>query len=920
MNSRKRIFRTILALAAAAACFSSQLTALAASDAGADSGSVSEVIDQDSFKMTIPTVYLHLDGGTEEFDKVNASPDHSYEATGSLDIVVPKDFEGYAGSGAAITGLSGAKMEYFRGRGNSTWEYSGGKKPYKIKLDKKADIFGLGKSKHWALLANAMDSTLSRNRYSAYLSEGMGFDFTPSGYPVDVMLDDGRGGYIYLGSYYLCENVRIESGRLDLDLPQGNETSEGEYLLAHQQDFVGRNLFATDRNVELMNDEPSFDPADGETGTEAQKEYIRSYVQEAEDAVVLGRVRDDTAPDGWREADAEDYIDYETAAKYWLIEDFSLNRDAFKGGSAYFYKTADTDTEKGKLFFGPVWDMDLAYRTTVQDGFFVNHLWTNSLLTDSRFVDTVISEWNRKDGIRDRALEISRDGGLLDQYAEELMTSAGQDAAVHPGVYTELPPFQEAVKLDKEWLKARIRWYDENLSKELPDLIRTVTLRYGDGKYDFDRYYVHKGGTLLNSELPVTEKEGYVFLHWEDEEGNEYTFEDPIEEDLTLTAKYISEEDAVKAKEIYFYKPHAVVRSDEGSYTPRYEILPGRADDKRIEWSSSDENVAVIGRDGNANLVGPGKTTVTARLSGGSEFSYELEVVKALGVPDSLHLESDTLELRAGERRQMDYWVSPSGADYSYTDYRIEVLEGDAPIYVDEFGAVTALAPGKARVTLKVTAFDTSADRVTPVELTASYDVIVTGEPRQVKIDAVWNDGDNKDGIRPDKATLSVFADGDFYKLMPVTEAGNWSLSFECLSGISDYTIGIFTDDVLSGTDGEGSYSFEISGSAAEGFTVTFTHTPLKQDESGEESSRAESSEDESSGTGSSEDESQEPETSEDESPEPETSENESSPETDSSKPAGSSDGGNPRTGAAVSLLASAAAILAIFAIGRKEK
>ncbi|MBR2304015.1 MAG: CotH kinase family protein [Ruminococcus sp.] len=904
MYSRKSISKTFLTFAAAAACFSSQLIAPSALAAETAAGSVAEIIDQESFRMTIPTVYLHLDGGTEEFDKVNASPDHSYEATGSLDIVIPNDFKGYAGSDTKITGLSGAKMEYFRGRGNSTWDLSGGKKPYKIKLDKKADIFGLGKSKHWALLANAMDSTLSRNRYSAYLSEGMGFDFTPSGYPVDVMLDDGSGGYTYLGSYYLCENVRIESGRMDLDLPEENETSEGEYLLAHQQGFVGKNLFATDRNVDLMNDEPGFDPADGETGTEAQKEYIRSYVQEAEDAIVLGRVKDDNAPDGWREVDTEDYIDYETTAKYWLIEDFSMNRDAFKGGSAYFYKTADTDTEKGKLYFGPVWDMDLAYRTAVQDGFYVKHLWTNSLLTDSKFVDTVISEWNRKGGIRDRAIELSKDGGLLDQYAEELKTSAEQDTAVHPGIYTELPPFEEAVRLDKEWLKARIKWYDENLAKELPDLIRTVTLKYGDGKYDFDRYCLHKGDTLIKSDLPVIEKEGYVFLHWEDEDGNEYAFEDPIEENITLTARYIAEEDAVKAREIYFYKPHAVVQLDEGSYTPRYEILPGRADDKRIEWSSSDENVAVINKEGDANLAGIGKTTVTARLSNGNEFSYELEVVKTPNVPKRLHLESDSLELKVGERRQMDYWVSPSGAEYSYADYSVEVLEGDAPIYVDEYGAITALSPGKARVTLKVTAFDTSADQVTPIELTSSFDVIVTGDTQQVKIAAVWNDGDNKDGIRPDKATVSVFKGGDFYKLMPVTEEEGWTLSFDCNSDINDYTIGVFADDVISGIDGEGSYSFEISGSAAEGFTVTFTHTPLKQDESGEESSLDERSEEESS---------------ENESSDSESSEEESSSAADSSKPADRSNDVNPKTGAAVSLLTAAAAVTAVFVIRHRE-
>ena len=46
-----------------------------------------------------------------------------------------------------------------RGRGNSTWGQP--KKPYKLKLDKKTDVFGMGKNKHWVLLANYMDESCS---------------------------------------------------------------------------------------------------------------------------------------------------------------------------------------------------------------------------------------------------------------------------------------------------------------------------------------------------------------------------------------------------------------------------------------------------------------------------------------------------------------------------------------------------------------------------------------------------------------------------------------------------------------------------------------------------------------------------------------------------------------------------------------
>ena len=902
MNKRKSISRLLLCFAVSAACLSSQLTALAVT--GGEDQFKGEVIDQTSFRQTIPTVYIHLDGGKEEFDKVNQSPDHSYQAAGTMDIVVPENFS-YAGSDEVITGFTGLKMEYFRGRGNSTWEIPENKKPYKIKLDKKADIFGMGSSKHWALLANRFDDTLSRNRFSSYFSEGLGFDFTPSGFPVDVMLDDGDGGYTYLGSYYLAENVRIESGRLDLDLPAENETKEGDYLLAHQQGSGSKNIFRTRHGEALMNDTPNFDPDEDEIGTDAQRDYIRAFCQEAEDAIILGRVKDDAAPDGWREVSPEDYIDYGTTAKYLLLEDFSLNRDAFKSGSCYFYKKGDTEDQQGKLYFGPVWDLDLAYNSGSTAGFSINHSWAKALLKDEKFTEAVLNEWTRSGGLRDMAVEVSKDGGLLDKYAEELKTSAEQDRKVHPDVYRESPDFDEIIKIQKQWLQDRIKWYDENLRTELTDRYVTMTLKYGEGKYDYDLVNYTAGSTPSKYDLPDLEKEGYLLLNWLDGEGQEYTFDDPLEEDITLTANYISNDEATKAQMIFFENNHAVGRYGEASYNPRFEIFPLSAQDKRIKWTSSNEKVAVPNEFGDAFFTGLGKTTITALLPNGREFSYELEVVDEPSVPESISFAADTLEMTAGERTQMDYTLSPAGSAFDNIQYTYEALEGTSPVYVDEFGVVTALAPGKAKVTATATTYDRSSPAADPLTVSDEYIITVKEKAEKVNVTVVWNDGDNKDGIRPDSATLSVFAAGDFYKLVPVKEADSWQSSFDYLGAVTEYTVGVFTNDVLNGTDGEGTYSFDVTGSAAEGFTVTFTHTPLTQESSGSESSDANS-------------DSSEPESS---------SQSESSSKADdsskadsSSKPADTSKNGNPNTGAAISLTAIALAAGGMLAVRRKAK
>ena len=105
-----------------------------------------------------------------------------------------------------------------KGRGNSTWSESkdGGKKPYKLKLDKKANLFGIGSkgkgtNKHWCLLANMIDHTNMRNQLVHTFSRNIGME-----YPIDstgvVLIFNGE----YQGLYELCEHVRVGGSRVDV--------------------------------------------------------------------------------------------------------------------------------------------------------------------------------------------------------------------------------------------------------------------------------------------------------------------------------------------------------------------------------------------------------------------------------------------------------------------------------------------------------------------------------------------------------------------------------------------------------------------------------------------------------------------------------------------------------------------------------
>ena len=211
MKKRAKILSLILS---ACLCLSASVPAFTVS--AAPDNTVSELLADNG----LPVVYINIDETAEGYstiEEMNSSPDHSAECTGTIQIDVP---EGYKGdySGEILTDTDELQLEYIRGRGNTTW--SNDKKPYKLKLDKKADLLGMGKNKHWVLLANALDESLLRNKLTYYMGEQLGLAYTPKSMPVDVVMNGE-----YLGSYFLCEQVRIDKSRVDIDelTPEDND-------------------------------------------------------------------------------------------------------------------------------------------------------------------------------------------------------------------------------------------------------------------------------------------------------------------------------------------------------------------------------------------------------------------------------------------------------------------------------------------------------------------------------------------------------------------------------------------------------------------------------------------------------------------------------------------------------------------------
>ena len=92
-----------------------------------------------------------------------------------------------------------------------------------------------------------------------------------------------------------------------------------------------------------------------------------------------------------------------------------------------------------------------------------------------------------------------------------------------------------------------------------------------------------------------------------------------------------------------------------------------------------------------------------------------------------------------------------------------------------------------------------------------------TPEVTEVAVKKVWDDKENKDGLRPDKVTVRLLADGQEVAVKEITATDNWQASFTDLPVYKEgkkiaYTI---TEDPVAG------YTARI-----DGFTVTNRHRP----------------------------------------------------------------------------------------------
>lgn len=479
--------------------------------------------------------YIPTESDLEHFITVTVTPSGSFDPVTlttyfsrlpvlylSVEEEIPKDE--YVEGTLTIQGNSlfpDAQQLYFgpiqiHGRGNSTWS-SYPKKPYKIKLESSADLFGMGDNKHWVLLANYADESLMRDKIAYDLSGQLGMPYMESTW-VSVVIN-GK----YAGNYLLCEQIRIAEDRIDItDLSAYAKTVAKALVNArvfpkNKQDLLKNSLeqdltwlstgifVFEDRTYDLspyitlpeltggflMEIDGYFDEISkmllcGQPLMFKNPEYactneeIMTYAEEYFGAFFDALLNSEDFYSTFQGSDVSytELFDIQSLAQYIMIQEIFFNYDATLK-STYLYKDIDSIA-----YMGPIWDMDWSSGYAFSDisneqwcSVYYSEesdtpLWYSGLMKDPYFLSVLKELW---DSSHMDILALIQDGGVLEQAYEYLYESGIANTALWGYQYGFITSYDTF----RTWLDTRIQWLDTQFDS-LDTLVSSVGMYQPD--------------------------------------------------------------------------------------------------------------------------------------------------------------------------------------------------------------------------------------------------------------------------------------------------------------------------------------------------------------------------------------------------------------------------------------------------------
>jgi hypothetical protein len=332
-------------------------------------------------------------------------------------------------------------------------------------------LFGLPKENDWILYTPYTDKTLMRNFLAYTLSRELGHWASNCRF-VEVMVNGD-----YKGVYVFEEKIKRGSGRVSIAKINTTDVSgdavTGGYIFSLDKDPDGWfSSYTTPGSTNGAKRQFSYVYPKLENIVQAQKDYIKSYVDSFENALAGPQFQDPV--NGVRKfADIPSFVDY------FIVNEISRNVDGYRL-SSYFYK--DRNSKNSKISAGPVWDYDLAFRNADYcngwasdfnnvcpgDGAGLIPFWWYKFRNDTAFNGLLRCRWKQ---LRTTTLSETHFNHLIDSVVSRVNEARQRHFQRWPvlGQYIWPNPsplantYDQEITYLKSWIHDRLQWIDANI-------------------------------------------------------------------------------------------------------------------------------------------------------------------------------------------------------------------------------------------------------------------------------------------------------------------------------------------------------------------------------------------------------------------------------------------------------------------------
>lgn len=340
-----------------------------------------------------------------------------------------------------------------KGRGNTSWSNNyTSKNPYHFKFETKQQPLGMKAGKHWILLANKQEGSMTTNAMGMKIAAMMGTAGANHIIPVELYINGS-----YRGSYNLTERVGFSNNSLDIE-------DESLAAMIEMDTYTDEKIYRT--NAYKL-DSKIHIPDIANNETILKENNIIGDFDKMTQAVATGT------------DDYTKYVDIPYLVSYLSANELIVNCELGHPKSVFLYSenVLDTPNEKGidptPWIFGPLWDCDWAF------GYQNSYSYYNSNATDNYFATQLIygqgqerakAFWNN---LRYNSREVDStyyqlwkgliENGLVQElkdYAQEYYNYAAKSFEHNKNNQTSNQDFSnyaEITEQSKRWLEQRIQ-------------------------------------------------------------------------------------------------------------------------------------------------------------------------------------------------------------------------------------------------------------------------------------------------------------------------------------------------------------------------------------------------------------------------------------------------------------------------------